>query len=292
MSNWAASLTISPGLKPGLGWEASFRTRVIAEPALQGRDRGGFALLTVLWLITALSAIVGLSMVATRLGNQASANRIVLARGRWAAEVCLAISQARRAQQRLPDTATIDLGRGLRCAWTVVDPTARVNFNSADRDMLQALGLSEAFIRAVLEQRRQAPFEDLAQLTGLADFDSVAVRVGTVIGPGSVNLSAAPPAVLRALPGVTPEAVDRVLYRRRLGRPVASLDELAAELSPPGRAALLNRYADLARLTTFSAAQLVVQAVGWVEGFAPRATIELVVVPLPERLAVIGRRMW
>jgi hypothetical protein len=54
---------------------------------------------------------------------------------------------------------------------------------------------------------------------------------------------------------------------------------------------VLNR-ADLARLATFSAPQLVVQAVGWVDGFAQRATIELLVVPLPERLAVIGRRMW
>ncbi|MGH7612409.1 MAG: type II secretion system protein GspK [Gemmatimonadales bacterium] len=265
---------------------------MIAEPALQGRDRGGFALLTVLWLITALSAIVGLSMASTRLGNQASANRIVLARGRWAAEACLAIVQARWAQQRLPDTATIDLGRGLHCGWNVLDPTARVNFNTADRDMLQALGLSEAFVRAVLEHRRQAPFEDLAQVVELPDFDSVAARVGTVIGPGSVNLSAALGAVLRALPGLTPEAVDRILYRRRVGRPVASLDELAAELSPPGRAALMNRYADLARLVTFTAPQLVLRAEGWIEELAPRATIELVVVPLPERLAVVGRRMW
>ena len=252
----------------------------------------GFALITVLWLITALAAIVGLSMTATRLGNQASMNRIVLARGRWAAEACLAIAQPRWTQHRLLDTATIELGRSMRCAWTVEDPTARVNFNTADPEVLHALGLNETFVRALIERRRQAPIEDFAELFGLPGFDSATTSVGSVIGPGSVNLSAAPRAVLRAFPGLTSEAVDRILYRRSVGRPIASLDELAAELSPPGRAALLNRYADLARLTTFSALQLVVQAEGWVEGFAPRATIELRVVPLPERLAVIGRRMW
>jgi type II secretory pathway component PulK len=115
-----------------------------------GHNRG-FALITVLWLITALATLVGLSMTATRLRNQASANRIVLARGRWAAEACLAIAQARWTQQRLPDTATIDLGRGLRCAWTVQDPTARVNFNTADPEVLQSLGLNEAFVNALID---------------------------------------------------------------------------------------------------------------------------------------------
>ena len=256
------------------------------------RNRGGFALITVLWLITALAAMVGLSMTATRLGNQASANRIVLARGRWAAEACLAIAQARWTQQRLTDTATNDLGRELRCVWTVQDPSARVNLNTAAPELLQSLGLSEPFVRALTERRRQAPFEDLAQLAQLSDFDSVAALVGTVIGPGSVNLSAAPRAVLRALPGLTPEAVDRILYRRGVGRPIASLDELAAELSPPARVALLSRHSDLAGLATFSPPQLVIQAAGWVEGLALRSTIELLVVPLPERLAVVGRRMW
>ncbi|MGH7530061.1 MAG: hypothetical protein ACREMN_06730, partial [Gemmatimonadales bacterium] len=71
-----------------------------------------------------------------------------------------------------------------------------------------------------------------------------------------------------------------------------SLDELAGSLSPPSRAALLARYADLARLTTFAPQQLIVAATGWVDGERPRSTIELVVVPLPERLAVVRRRMW
>jgi hypothetical protein len=98
--------------------------------------------------------------------------------------------------------------------------------------------------------------------------------------------------VLRALPGLTPEAVERILDRRRMGHTFTSLDALSADLSPPGRAVLLARYGDLARLATFAAPQLVVTTRGWIERAAPRATLELVVVPVSGRLAVVGRRMW
>src|SRR5258705_10766181 len=99
--------------------------------------RKGFALLTVLWLITTLSAVVGVALATTRLGQRVTLNRIALTRGRWAAEACLAIVQARWAQHRVTDTATIDLGRGMRCAWRIEDPTARVNVNTAEREVLE-----------------------------------------------------------------------------------------------------------------------------------------------------------
>ena len=49
----------------------------------------------------------------------------------------------------------------------------------------------------------------------------------------------------------------------------------------------------VARLLVFSTPQLQVTAQGWVasRGHDPRATIELLVVPLPSRLAVVRRRM-
>jgi hypothetical protein len=77
-----------------------------------------------------------------------------------------------------------------------------------------------------------------------------------------------------------------------VGRPVGSLDELAGLLSPSGRAVLLASYAELARIATFAAPQVKITAEGYVEGEPPRATIDVIVVPLPERLAVIRRRMW
>ena len=259
-------------------------------PGLIGRR--GFALITVLWLVTVLTAIVGLAMAATRLGNQTTLNRIALARGRWAAEACFAVAEARWSEGRLEDSATIDLGRGTRCAWQVNEPSRRINFNTADPEVLRALGVSDTVIQALLDRRQLGPWDDLRQLAALPGWESRWDTLGTVVGPGVVDLSTAPGGVLRALPGLTPEAVDLILNRRRVGRPFTGLDALSADLSPPGRAVLLARYGDLARLATFAAPQLVVTATGWIESAAPRATLEVMVVPVSGRLAVVGRRMW
>jgi type II secretory pathway component PulK len=261
-----------------------FRARVLAEPALHRTDHErGFALLTVLWLITALSAVVGVGLATTRLGQRTTLNRVALARGLWAAEGCLAIVQARWVQHRLTDAATIDLGRGMRCDWRIEDPTARVNVNTAEREVLERVTRDAD---SIVARRRESALADLDELP---DLDPTLV---TIDGPGTVNLSAAPRQVLLALPGLSAEAVDRLLTRRAVGRPVGSLDELAGLLSPGGRVALLARYADLARLATFAAPQLKITVQGSVRGEPPRATIAILVVPLPERLAVIRRQMW
>jgi len=261
-----------------------FRARALAEPALQGTgNERGFALLTVLWLITALSAVVGVALATTRLGQRTTLNRITLTRGRWAAEACLAIVQARWTQQRLADTATIDLGRGVQCDWRIEDPTARVNVNTVEQEVLDRVTRNAD---SIVARRRLRLLADLSEVPGL---DPALV---TIDGPGTINLAAAPREVLQALPGLSPEAVERLLARRALGRPVGSLDELAGLLSPGGREALLARYADLARIVTFTAPQLKITATGGIGREPPRATIAILVVPLPERLAVIRRQMW
>jgi hypothetical protein len=234
-------------------------------------------------LITALSTVVGVALATTRLGQRTTLNRIALTRGRWAAEACLAIVQARWAQHRLADTATIDLGRGMRCDWCIEDPTARVNVNIAEREVLDRITPSAD---SIVARRRLNPLADLGEVP---DLDPTLL---TIDGPGTINLSAASRRVLLALPGLSAEAVDRLLARRALGRPVGSLDELAGLLSPGGREALLARYADLARIATFSPPQLKIAATGGIGREPPRATITIVVVPLPERLAVIRRQMW
>ncbi len=250
-------------------------------------NRRGFALIAVLWVLTALTAVVGLSLAATRLGQQVTGNRVALTRGRWAAEACLAIVAARWTQGKLRDTTTVDLGRETRCGWWVEDPTAGLNVNTTDSETLDRLFSIVGSRWSVDSLVRARPFESLEQVG-----DSAVLPFLSIDGPGTVNLSAAPPQVLLALPGMTPEAVDRLVSRRGLSRPYTSLDALAAKLSPSARALLLAHYADLARSTTFSPPQLVVTATGWVDGQLPRATIEVVVVPLPERLAVVRRRMW
>lgn len=255
-------------------------------------DARGFALLTVLWLVTALSLVVGLSMGAARTGSQTTTNRLVLARSRWAAEACLAIVQARWGQHRLADSGAVGLGRGTRCSWTVDDPSTRVNLNVADREVLETLGFSAMFVEALLERRRFGPLDDVDQAAELPGFDSTLTPLVTVAGTGTVNLASASRRVLLALPGLSSEAADRILYRRATRRPLESLAALAADLSPTAREHLMTRYDDLRQLASFAAPQLVLCANGWVEGYRPRAVIELTVVPLPERLAVVARRMW
>ena len=263
--------------------------------------RRGFALLAVLWTLATVTVAVGGTLATLRDGARASRNRILLARGRWAAEACLAIAAARWEAGRWSDSATIDLGRATRCAWHAEDPAARLNLNTADRALLQRFFIStgmsadraSALLDSVVAHRRHVPFASPEQLRDIADVpDSVLAQL-TVDGPGTVNANAAAPQVLAALPGLGPEAVDRIVGRRSSGRPLTSLDALAAALSPAGRAALLAEYAALARLLVFGSAQLEIEAAGWVaiDSTAPRATIDVVVVPLPSRLAVIRRRL-
>ena len=263
--------------------------------------RRGFALLAVLWTLAAVTVAVGGTLAALKDGARASRNRILLARGRWAAEACLAIANARWDAGRWSDSATIDLGRATRCAWHTEDQAARLNLNSTDRAVLQRFFISAAMaadraselVDSVVARRRHAPFASPEQLRDFADVpDSVLAQL-TVDGPGTVNANAAAPLVLAALPGLGPEAVDRIVGRRAGGRPLLSLDALVAALSPTARAALLAEYAALARLLVFSPAQLEIAAAGWVEidSTAPHAAIEVVVVPLPSRLAVIRRRL-
>ncbi|HXG96334.1 MAG TPA: hypothetical protein VNJ06_04390 [Gemmatimonadales bacterium] len=250
------------------------------------RGERGFALITALWLIAVLSAIVGLEVGTARLGQQTSLNRIILTRGRWAAEGCLAIVQGRWSAKRLADTATIDLGDNTGCNWHVDDPDARINVNAADPDVLTRALADSTLAREVVAARQTAPFVSVEQLPMQYRF------LFTVDGPGTINLNRASDVVLSMLPGLTGEAVERISSRRNIGRPVTSLDELGGLLAPPARAELLAHYADLARIATFRPSQLVVTAHGWVNGRAPHATIEIVAVPLQDRLAVVRRRIW
>ena len=291
----------SRALKRRLGSrQASLGTRSHAEPALQGTDQHGFALITTLWLIAILATVVGLGLATTRLGVLTTSNRLRLTQGRWAAEACLAIAEARWVQRRLSDTATIDLGQGKTCAWRVDDPTARVNVNVGEPSVLKQLSAlsrqpsADSVLHVILERRRERSVEHTDELKDLVD--SAMLGLLTVDGPGSVNVNAAPAPVLAALPGMTGEAAELVLYRRSVGRLIEGLDALAGALSPAAREALLASYAELARTVTFAAPQLVVTAEGWVteqgaRNSTLRARVEVLVVPLPERLAVIRKRM-
>ena len=264
--------------------------------------RPGFALLTVLWVLAAVTSGIALALATSGMGLRAGANRVALARGRWAAEACLAVAQDRWGTSRFRSLDTLDLGRSTQCAWRVDDPGARLNVNLADRTLLAQLfaaaGLRSDTAQALADRigarRSESPFPNSEAVRSLPGFPDSVVPLLTTDGPGTIDLATAPEVLLESLPGLGREAVDLILSRRTIGPSLGSLDALVAALSPAGRAELLPQYADLSALLTYAPSRLVLTAAGWVNRNRrlPQATIEILVVPVSGHLATVRRRMW
>ena len=257
-------------------------------------NRRGFALLAVLWVLTALTALTGAGLLTARLGSETTRNRVLLARAEWAREACGEILQARfAADPTVRAIPTVDLGRGTWCRASLDDPAAKLNLNTADREVLtqlfSAVGVTRAVVESVFTVRRRQTIYDVMAIPGMDS--ALATRLGGLVttrGTGVVNVTAAPTAVLRLLPGVGEETV-LVLIGRRSVRPLQSADELAGALSPSSRAALLNSYAEFVRATVFQPPQLIATLEGGVRGTPILARATLTMVPVPGRLAVIRR---
>jgi type II secretory pathway component PulK len=259
-------------------------------------NRHGFALLAVLWVLTALTAVVGAGVLVARLGSETTRNRVLLARAEWARDACGEILAARFVRApTIRELAPIDLGRGIWCRASLEDPSAKVNLNTVEADALghlfTSLGVPRELADSVIVHRKQGAIYDLRQIPGL---DSVAIErltpFVTTRGTGVINVNAAPPRVLRLLPGMTEESVA-ILMARRSTRPLDNADELAGTLSRSSRAEFLSSYAEFARTSVFAPPQLIATLEGGVRG-APNALVAratLTVVPVPGRLAVIRR---
>lgn len=283
-------------------------------------SRRGFALLTVLWLVAALSAVGAAALTAARLGAGASRNRIALIRGAWAREACAEILLAHYATRGVVETVgTTDLGRGTWCQASVEDGGGRLDINRAPREMLRALLGSDSLTDALLDWRddddvtrqdgaeaewyrsegrrlpRNGNLADVAELELVRGFDHA--RLGTlgplitVRGGDQLDVNAAPAAVLATLPGFGAEAVALIVNRRDAGRPLGSTDELLSLLPPSARQPLLSRYQEYTLLAGYSPSRLVVRVEGGVRGERAVSRARLTVVPLPERLAVTRREV-
>ncbi len=251
-------------------------------------SRRGFALLAVLWVLTALVVLAGAGFAVARTGSLTTRNRVLLARAGWAREACVEILLARYAQDAaIRRLDPVDLGRGSWCAAALEDPAARLNPNLADRDALLTL------LSTVCHRRSVDSLADVAELRYVPGFDSALVaRLSaflTTRGTGVINVNAAPREVLATLPGITEEAILALLGRRLSGRPIQNADELAALVSRSARSALLANYPEFVRAATFAPAQLVAQVEGGVRGTTIVAQATLTLVPVPGRLAVIRR---
>jgi type II secretory pathway component PulK len=259
-------------------------------------NRGGFALLAVLWVITALTAVTGAGLLVARLGAETTRNRILLARAEWARDACGEILAARFAETpTMRELVSVDLGRGAWCRAEIDDPATKVNLNVADAETLgelfAAVGLSQRLANAVIVERNDRTIYDIRQVAGL---DSVAINrlspFVTTRGTGVINVNAAPRPVLRLLPGMTEESV-MLLLSRRATRAFQSADELAEVLSKSSRESFLQSYAEFVRAAAFAPPQLVATLEGGVRG-SPDSLVArafLTVVPVPGRLAVIRR---
>src|SRR5262249_40466756 len=136
---------------------------------------------------------------------------------------------------------------------------------------------------------RQGPIYDVRQVRGV---DSIVAEhlapFVTTRGTGVINVNAAPPQVLRLLPGMTEESVFLLLMRRS-SHPLQNADELAGVLSRSSRATFLNSYAEFVRAAVFAPPRLIASVEGGVRGTPIVARATLTVVPVPGRLAVIRR---
>jgi type II secretory pathway component PulK len=257
-------------------------------------SRRGFALLAVLWVMTALTALTGAGMIVARLGSETTRNRVLLARAEWARDACGEILLARfAADPSVRATPVIDLGRGTWCRASLADPAGSLNLNTAHDSALIRLftdvGIQRAVAESAVAMGRRATIYDVAQIPGLDS--ALAKRLAAFVttrGTGVVNVSVAPLEVLRLLPGMTEEAV-LVLMGRRTNRRFQSADELAGALSRSGRAMLLNSYAEFVRSAAFAPPQLIATLEGGIRGTPIVSRATLTVVPVPGRLAVIRR---
>jgi len=277
----------------------------------------GFALLAVLWTLTAVSVLAGAVMTVARLGSTTTRNRVLLARAGWAREACVEILQARYAQDvSVRRLDSVDLGRGTWCAASLEDPAVKVNLNLADRSVLVTVLRAvlprsapvDSLVDALLDWRdpdreprpfgdepgtaRNGPLADVWELAYVRGFtDSLVARLVPFLtrrGTGAINVNAAPPEVLAALPGMSEEAIRMVIMHRG-ATPLPNADVLAGLLSSSARRALLANYPEFVRSAVFAAPQLVGTVIGRVRGTPITARVTLTMVPVAGRLAVIKR---
>lgn len=284
-------------------------------------NRRGIALLATLWTIAALSVVAAGALTVARVERDTAVARVALARGRFAAEACLALLQGELAKGNpLADVDSTDLGGGAWCRASVEDLGARLSAEIANADLLVALigdssraaalldwvdeddlpraeGAEEEWYRArSLELPRNGPLVDIAELGSIRGFDFASIaRVAPFLTKWNstrVNVNAAPREILSTLPGLEPGAVELLIAHRTRTGPIRDLDGMLAILPSSLRAPALARYADLQGRLLFTPERVLVHLEGRVSevGFPVRTTVLGQVAP--GRLAVLAREEW
>ena len=223
------------------------------------------------------------------------------------------------------DTITIE---GTVCRITREDAGARLNLNQVGDSQLRRLlialridaGRADHLVDAIMDWRdaddfrrangaerddylaagapvlpRNGPFADVDELRRVMGVDDAIFKLLrpylTVVGTGIINVNSAESPILSTLPGMTDEAVAVILERRRAGRPIANLDELANALSSPARTILLANMSALLPRVVFSTREILVRADAGPAGGASLAHLEALVVRGGNNAYVVWRRI-
>ncbi len=216
-------------------------------------NRRGFALLSVLWTITILSAVAVTAMEAARIGMKASTNRIQLARAEWARAACVAILEARfalRPSTRQLDTA--DLGRGTWCVAGLTNPHTKLNLNLATRQQLWRLFRNDSLVAWLRDwidvdgtpaetewyqsrrrlPPRNGPLAAIEELLSVRGFDSTMVArltpLVTTDGEGRLDPGEASPSVIEIVLGVSPDSATALTRPQLSHQPPSTLMLIAA----------------------------------------------------------------
>jgi general secretion pathway protein K len=275
-------------------------------------------LITVLWVLVAVTAAVFASLEVARLGADTSRNRILLTRAGWAREACLEVLLAREANNTPVNRSdTLDLGRGIWCGWEMQDPSARLNVNEAGPDALRAILGNDSLADALLDWRdpddlarpfgaeadwyrsagkrapRNGPLASIEELGLIRGFTPERVarftRLLTVDGEGQINLNMAPAEVLATLPGFVSEAVALVTARQQTGHRIENADELFGLLSPAAQAEIARVNDSFTRRVVYGPPRLFVTLEGGVHPTRLVSRAEVMLAWAGGRLAVLRR---
>ncbi|HXC56395.1 MAG TPA: hypothetical protein VNU97_13950 [Rhizomicrobium sp.] len=226
----------------------------------RGSERG-LALVSVLWGISILSLIAAAMLTASVTSAHLDRNAWNAARGGAVADAAVAKGVLalldQRAAPRLDGTATSFALDGVAVRLRIQDESGRINLNYAPKELLQGLfvsaGLTDddagALAARIVKLREprsaDAPptlafraVDELLALPGVsrALLDRVAPALTVYGRSGALNSAVAPREALRALPGMSEQAIDDLLRARDAAAQAAARSSLAGTPVAPGAA--------------------------------------------------------
>ena len=142
---------------------------------------------------------------------------------------------------------------------------------------------------------RNGPFQELSELVYVRGMTPEIYRRLrphlTLLGTGQVNLNAADPVVLLALPGMSDDAVAVLMRYRREGRAVGNLFELSKDLPGDARRLFLSELPSLMTRVTTETREIEALSEGWADGSRIRVRAEGLLVRAGGTAQLVGRRI-